>query len=317
MTSPDLHFGAAVPFGEADTVSNARWLENLGFEYFSVGEHYMQGSPPLPTSAALPLLGVAAGATENIRLLSSVILAPFYHPTVLAKLATTLDNASGGRLTLGVGIGGEFTEEFEAAGLNVKQRGSRTNECLDIVRRLWSGDRVTFQGNHFHLNEVALNPTPTQKPHPPIWVAGRRAAAMLRAARYGDGWYPYFYSPERYKDSVEKITQFAQEAGRDISSFQWAFLPYISIYPTVEEAARVAVKAAGAQYRGDFERVVPNYWALGPVEKCVDRLVEYVEAGARHIIFGASCPAEDWARHMETISSEIIPRLRERVIQGT
>lgn len=313
MTSPDLHFGATVPFGEADTVSNARWLEKLGFEYFSVGEHYMQGSPPLPTSAALPLLGVAAGATENIRLLSSVVLAPFYHPTVLAKLATTLDNASRGRLTLGVGIGGEFAEEFKAAGLDVRQRGSRTNECLDVLRRLWSGNSVTFHGRHFQLDDVALNPPPTQNPHPPIWVAGRRDAAMLRAARYGDGWYPYFYSPERYRDSVEKITRFAHEADRDISDFQWGFLSYISIYPTVEEAARVAVRAAGAQYSGDFERIVHNYWALGPAERCIDRLVEYVEAGARHIIFGASCPAEDWNRHMETISSEIIPGLLERV----
>ena len=299
-------------FGEAETVTSARRIEALGYDYFSVGEHYMQGNPPRPTSAALPLLGVAAGATERIRLLSSVVLVPFYHPTVLAKLATTLDNASRGRLTLGVGIGGEFPMEFAAAGLNVRQRGSRTDESLDVLRRLWTGKPVTHAGRHFSMKDVTLSPQPTQKPHPPIWVAGRRDAAMRRAARYGDGWYPYFYSPERYLDSAEKITRFAAESGRELSGFQWAVMPYISIYPTVEEAARVAVQTASGQYLGDFERVVRDYWVLGPVESCIDRLMEYVEAGARHILFGISCPGDDYQRHLETISKEIIPEVRRR-----
>jgi alkanesulfonate monooxygenase SsuD/methylene tetrahydromethanopterin reductase-like flavin-dependent oxidoreductase (luciferase family) len=202
--------------------------------------------------------------------------------------------------------------EFEAAGLNVRQRGSRTDESLDVLRRLWTGMPVTHSGRHFSIEDVTLSPRPTQQPHPPIWVAGRRDAAMRRAARYGDGWYPYFYSPERYRDSVEKITGFAAESGRDLASFQWAVMPYVSIYPTVEEAARVAVRSASGQYQGDFERIVHDYWVLGPVERCIDRLVEYVDAGARHILFSISCPNDDYLRHLETISKEIIPGLRER-----
>jgi probable F420-dependent oxidoreductase len=314
VISPDeLHFGVSMHFDEAGTAANARLIERLGFEYFAVGEHYMQGDPPIPTSAGLPLLGVAAGATEKLRLLSSIVLVPFYHPLVLAKLTATLDNASGGRLTLGVGIGGEFPVEFEAAGLDVKQRGRRTNESLAILRRLWSGERVTYHGRDFQMNNVMLNPPPTQKPHPPIWVAGRRDAAMLRATRHGDGWLPYFYSPDRYRDSVDKISRFAGESGRDLSDFQWAVAAYISVYPTVDEAARVAVAAAGAKYRGDFLRIVHDYWALGPVERCIERLLEYVEAGARYIIFSPSCPDEDFPRHLEAISREIIPGLKERV----
>ncbi len=312
MASTQLYFGAGMHFGEAETVASARQMEALGYDYFSVGEHYMQGNPPLPTSAALPLLGVAAGATERIRLLSSIVLVPFFHPTVLAKLATTLDNASKGRLTLGIGIGGEFPMEFEAAGLNVRQRGSRTDECLEVLRRLWTGKPVTHNGRHFPIEDVTLNPQPTQKPHPPIWVAGRRDAAMRRTARYGDGWYPYFYSPERYRDSVEKITGFAAELGRDLTGFQWAVMPYISIYPTVEEAAKIAVRTVSGQYDGNYERIVHDYWALGPVETCIDRLMEYVDAGARHIVFSISCPDDDYPRHLETISKEIIPGLRER-----
>ncbi len=307
-----MHFGAAMPLGTAETARQARWLEELGYEYISAGEHFMRGDPPGPTQAALPLLAVAAGATERIRLLSSVLLAPFYHPTVLAKLSATLDIASGGRLTLGVGVGGEFPVEFQAAGLDVKQRGRRTNECLQVLRRLWTEEHVSFEGRHFQLKDVTLNPRPTQWPHPPIWVAGRRDGAMLRAARYGDGWLPYFYSPERYRDSVAKITRLAAEEGRDLSHFQWAFFPYISIYPTAEQAAAAAAQALGARYLygGDFMNIVRGYCLLGPVEQCIDRLQEYIDAGARYVIFSISCPKEDRARHVETIAREIIPRFR-------
>ena len=312
MAKPDLHFGAGLTLGAAETNSQARWMEELGYEYLSAGEHFMRGNPPGPTHAALPLLGVAAGATERIRLLSSIILTPFYHPLMLAKFASTLDIASGGRLTLGVGVGGEFPVEFEAAGLNVRQRGSRTNECLEVVRRLWTQDRVSFKGRHYQLEDVTLNPPPVQQPHPPIWVAGRRDAAMRRAARFGDGWLPYFYSPQRYQDSVEKITGLVAEEGRDISRFQWGFFPYISIYPTVEEAARVAAEALGGRYLygGDFLEIVRNYCLLGPVESCIARLQEFIDAGARHIIFSISCPKEDRIRHLETIAKEIILHFR-------
>ena len=127
MGKPDLHFGAALAMDASQVARQARWMEDLGYEYFSAGEHYMRGDPPGPTHASLPLLGVAAGATENIRVLSSVLLVPFYHPVVLARTTATLDIASSGRLTLGVGVGGEFPGEFEATGLKVKQRGRRAN----------------------------------------------------------------------------------------------------------------------------------------------------------------------------------------------
>ena len=87
-------------------------MEELGYEYISSGEHFMRGEPPGPTHATLPVLAVAAGATESLRVLSSIILTPFYQPLVLARMTSTLDAASNGRLTLGVGVGGEFPGEF-------------------------------------------------------------------------------------------------------------------------------------------------------------------------------------------------------------
>jgi probable F420-dependent oxidoreductase len=318
MANPELHFGASMVLGASEVAAEARWLEDLGYEYISAGEHFMRGNPPGVTHAAIPLLAVAAGATERIRVLSSIVLTPFYHPLMLAKLSTTLDIASGGRFTLGVGVGGEFPVEFQAAGLNVRQRGRRTDECLDVVRRLWTQERVSYQGRHFQMEDVSINPRPAQQPHPPVWVAGRRDAAMRRAARYGDGWLPYFYSPERYRSSVDQITQMAREEDRDLSGFQWAFFPYIAIYPTAEEAARVAAQALGGRYLygGDFVNIVENYCLLGPPERCIERLQEFIDAGARHIIFSVACPREERPRHIETIAGEIIPHFRDRQPPG-
>ena len=312
MKESELHFGANLVLEVGETARQARWMEELGYEYFAAGEHFMRGSPPAATHAALPVLGVAAGATESIRLLSSIVLAPFYHPLVLARSTATLDAASNGRLTLGVGVGGEYPVEFEAAGLKVTQRGRRTDECLEVLRSLWTGDPVTFSGRHFNLTEAMINPGPVQRPGPPLWVSGRRDAAMRRAARLGDGWLPYFFDPDRYRDSVSKIKDFAAEEGRELDEFQWAFFPYISIYPTEEEAAEVAARKLGGTYiyGGNFINIVRRYCLLGPPDRCIERLQEYVDAGARHVIFSITCPEEDRERHLETIAKEIIPHFR-------
>ena len=314
MANLDLHFGAGLALGVGETARQARWMENLGYEYFSAGEHFMRGNPPGPTHAALPVLAVAAGATDQMRVLSSIILTPFYHPLVLARTTATLDAASGGRLTLGVGVGGEFPVEFEVAGLRVNQRGRRTDECLEVMRKLWTGEKVTFSGRHFQLTDAMINPAPVQKPNPPVWVSGRRDAAMARAAKFGDGWMPYFYDAPRYRDSVGKIKGFAAEAGRDISGFQWAHFPYIAIYPTELQAAEVAAEQLGGRYLygGEFLDIVRKYCLLGTVENCIDQLQEYIAAGARHIIFSISCPSEDRERHLETIAKELIPHFRNK-----
>ena len=128
MSTPDLHFGAVLSLGLEETTAESKWLEGLGYSFLGTGEHFMRTNPPGPSSAALPVLATAAGSTKSIKLVSSVLLAPFYHPTVLGKMALTLDIVSGGRLVLGVGIGGEFPEEFSAANVPIKHRGTRT--CL-------------------------------------------------------------------------------------------------------------------------------------------------------------------------------------------
>ena len=310
----ELHFGGSLPGDLASTASWAHKLEEAGLEYVSAGEHIMRGNPPQATGLSLQTLSVAAGATSRIRLVTGIVLTPLYHPVMLAKLAGTLDVASGGRLTLGIGIGGEFPVEFDALGVPVKERGARTNESLQVIRRLWTEQKVRHQGRFYQFDDVTLSPPPTQQPHPPIWVSGRREAAMRRAARLGDGWFPYFYSPPQYRDSVARIGGFAAEAGRDMADFQWGHLAFISIADTVEQAAETSAARLGGRY-GSHEQmmsVVGSYCVLGPVQTCIERLAEYIEAGARHIIFSWHTRAGDIDRQIALTTQQIIPALRAR-----
>ncbi len=310
----ELHFGGSLPRGIDAAAAGARELEEAGLEYAATGEHFMRGNPPLPTGTALPVLGVAAGATSRIRLLSSIVLAPLYHPVMLAKLAATLDVASGGRLTLGIGIGGEFPVEFQALSVPVKERGPRTDEALPLVKRLWTEQHVRHSGRFYRLDDVTLSPRPTQRPHPPIWVSGRREGAMRRAAHVGDGWFPYFYSPAQYRESVARITALAAETGRDLTGFQWGHFAFISIADTTEDAARIAAERLGSRYssRAEMLSIVGSYCILGPAPECIGRIAEYVEAGARHLVFGWYGEPDDIARQIAITTREIIPAVRER-----
>tara|TARA_Y100001970_G_scaffold14040_1_gene15885 strand:- start:17729 stop:18682 length:954 start_codon:yes stop_codon:yes gene_type:complete len=309
-----VEFGMSLSGGPEDIIQEAKRVENLGFEYLSGGEHFMRGSPPSSTNSILTALSVAAGATEKIRLLSAILLLPFYNPLLLAKFTTTLDIASKGRLTLGIGVGGEFPVEFEAAGINVKHRGSLSNEILEILRNLWTKESTTFNGKHFDLNNVSINPLPSQKPHPPIWVAGRRTPAMKRAVKYGTGWFPYYYSPEMYASSVKEIQKIAKQKHIDINDFEWGFMPFISIHDNYEEATKIAAEALGGRYLydGDFANIVKKYCILGSTSQCIERIQQYIDAGAKKIIFNISSSSgvKDKIIQSEIIAKEIIPEIK-------
>ncbi|MEL6986182.1 MAG: LLM class flavin-dependent oxidoreductase, partial [Actinomycetota bacterium] len=148
-----------------NTVTAARQAEELGFDYLSTGEHLMFHGP-VPNG--LISLAAAAGATERIKLFSSITLVPLYPPALLAKQVAMLDVVSQGRFTLGVGVGGEFPKEFDAVGVPVTERGARTNEALEVIDRLLTERDVSFDGRFTTLDEVSLSPKQIQQPRPKI-----------------------------------------------------------------------------------------------------------------------------------------------------
>ena len=300
-----IEFGAALP--EIKGIPEfAQRAESLGYDYLGSGEHMMFHGP---VSNSLISLSVAAGATTKIKLMSTVVLLPLYTPIAVAKMTSVLDVASDGRYHLGVGIGGEFPKEFEACGVPVNQRGSRTNEALEVIKKLWTEKNVSFDGRYTKFSGVTLAPAPVQKPHPPIWVAGRKEPAMRRAATYADGWIPYMYTPEMLHESLEKINQFGKEAGRDMSKFRPGLFIFASVYPDRDEAREQAAKALGGTYAQDFSKIAGRYTLSGTPDDCRKRLKEYVDAGARTVLISWACRQADIEQNMR-LAEEIAPAFR-------
>lgn len=300
-----IEFGTALR-APRDIARAARRIESLGFDVVGCGEHVMFHGE---SANGFISLSVAAGATERIRLMSTITLVPLYPAALLAKLGAALDVASNGRFMLGVGVGGEFPPEFVACGVPIEQRGARTNEALELLHRVWGGAGVDFEGRFNRLERFSLAPLPVQKPRPPIWISGRKEAAMKRAARYGDGWLPYMYTPERLHASIASIRQFADRYERDLSGFR----PGIYIFTAIHEDGPAAVKMAsdrlGRQYAQDFTQLVGKYALAGTPDQVRARLREYLDAGAEFVFLSSACPDDYMDQNIEQIAG-LLPEFR-------
>jgi alkanesulfonate monooxygenase SsuD/methylene tetrahydromethanopterin reductase-like flavin-dependent oxidoreductase (luciferase family) len=151
-----IKFGISVA-GSESVISFAREAEALGYDYITAGDHVTFRGREMPS--VIPQRAIAAGATERIRLMSTILLLPLYNPVIVAKQTSVLDVGCGGRFELGIGIGAESPKEFEACGIPLQQRGSRANESLGIIRRLWTED-VSAKGRHNNFTNVTLLPKP-------------------------------------------------------------------------------------------------------------------------------------------------------------
>ena len=206
--------------------------DTAGFATFWSGEHVVMvdesasrypysddGRIAVPAAADWidPLIGLsfAAAATSTIRIATGVLLLPEHNPVLVAKQAATLDALSGGRLTLGVGVGWS-REEFDALGVPFERRGARTKEYLEAIRTLWRDDVASFDGEFVHFDAVRVNPKPVRDRRIPIVVGGNSDAALRRVATWGDGWYGFnLPDVDAVADRVGFLRSLCAEHGRD------------------------------------------------------------------------------------------------------
>jgi probable F420-dependent oxidoreductase len=302
--------------GYFDVAEFARRAEALGFDRITTGEHLMDGNPPRPTLLGIPTMAAAAGATKTLRVMTGIVIAPLYNPVLLAKLVGTLDLVSNGRVDFGIGISGQRGTqiEFDAVQVSVRTRGRRTNEMLEVMKRLWTEEHVTHHGRFFDFEDVTLLPKPVQQPHPPIWVSGRSDAAMQRAALLGDGWYPYLFTVRRLQRTNEAIRQIAGEAGRDLTGFHWGLNQPTSISEDGSIAMAQAVANVGQRYvtpDRSAEDLAQALCIAGTPEDCVVGIQERVEAGVRDFNFSFLSPDADGVfQQMEMFSRKVLPHFR-------
>jgi len=191
------------------------WGENNGFDDVWLSEHHFIEDGYLPS--ILPIAAAVAARTKRIRIVSGVLLVPFHNPVRLAEDIATVGVISGGRFELGAGVGFK-REEFEGFGVPFKERGARTNQSLDIIRRALSGETVTFKSEFFDFQNVRVAPEPIQKPHPPIWLGGFTPAALRRVARFGDG----FTVPGANRDVYDRYVAELQKENRPTDDIRFA-----------------------------------------------------------------------------------------------
>jgi probable F420-dependent oxidoreductase len=185
---PDLVTAAGI--SRVATTAERAGFDGIGFtDHPAPSQRWLDGGGH---DALDPFVAMAfaAAATERIRLIPNVVVLPYRNPFVVAKAGATLDLLSGGRFTLAVGAG-YLKSEFAALGVDHAERNELFDEALDVLKAIWTGDDVTFEGRHFSARGVTAHPRPMSEPHPPIWIGGNSAQARQRVADRGDGWAPF------------------------------------------------------------------------------------------------------------------------------
>jgi probable F420-dependent oxidoreductase len=217
--------------------------ERLGFASLWTPEHvvlldqyaskypYSAGDFPVPTDTPIgdpfTTLAFAAACTKTIRLATGICLVPEHNPLVLAKTVATVDRLSNGRLTLGVGIGW-LEEEFTAIGVPWERRAQRTREYVEVMRRLWSDDRTSHDGEFVKFDGVRSFPKPANGKSVPVWFGGESGPALRRVAEYGDGWIGFNLTADRAAPKINRIEELLKANGRKRSDVQLAVSPYMN-----------------------------------------------------------------------------------------
>ena len=248
--------------------------------------------PDRPFFEPLTCLAFLACCTEKIQLGMSVMVMPYRHPLYWAKIATTVDHLSTGRLIMGVGVGW-MEEEFAALGVPFKERGKVSDEQLTLLNRLWTDEHVAFHGNHYQFDAIAFSPKPFQKPRIPIWVGGEGSLAQRRAGAYGDAWFPYFVriTPRELGRRFENVKSYAREVGRNADQLTFACcLP-------------IELTSSDVPQEEDYLKGSPRQVA--------DALQRFRNIGVAHI--GLQFMIPHWPERQEQIerfAKEVLPALR-------
>jgi probable F420-dependent oxidoreductase len=273
--------------------------EALGFHSAWTQEQVIGTMPHLGPIEAMTY---AAACTERLRIGCAVFVTPLHSPLHLAKSISTVDQLSGGRVEVGVGIGGP-ARMFSAFGVDPGSLVARFNEGLRLMKACWTEPRITFEGRFWQLEDAAMEPKPVQKPYPPMWFGGSHPNALRRAVRDGDGFFGAgSTTTERFAEQVQIVREALDEQGRDPAGFGIAKRVYIAVDDDATRAARNVSAALDRLYgRTGLAPVAVS----GPPEACVRGLREVADAGAEMILL---TPLFDEAEQMERLAAEVIPQ---------
>jgi len=318
-----------IPFNKPKELPElVKIAEDLGFDSVLPNDHftvqkYVEAKWHKTPNYYEPLITLAAGSaiTRKIQLITGIIVLPYRDPLLLAKQAATLDQISGGRFILGVGLGA-YREEFVGVHPQWKDmsRAELMEESLTCLRKIFTEDTSTFKGKFFQFENVKVNPKPLQKPFP-IWLGGNSEKEMERTARYGNGWLPACLSPQAIKDRMVRLKSYFEREGRKFEGIEIAPQLFSSIGKNKQEAMDKlknsglydhVVSLKSSTLKNDNIQNLEDFNLIGDGDDIIAKVKEYEAAGVTHIT-GLSFPVKDTKdliKQMEIFSKQVITRYK-------
>jgi probable F420-dependent oxidoreductase len=276
-----VRYGLRIPaVHPADPAAIRRFVtraEELNFESIWVGDHVFYS---VDVIQPLHLLTWVAALTSRVRLGTAVMLSAYLNPVLLAKAAASIDCLSGGRLILGMSLGGTAAE-YGSIGVPVNQRLGRLLESVEIMRRLWREDGVNFQGRYQTVTDGTINPKPVQPGGVPIYLGGIREPMLRRIARVGDGWIGSAGPIPAFLAGVETILGAAAERQRDPATLSFAKLQGVSVAPATAQAREQGERHWKAYYGANFN--IDAATIFGTPEECARQLAVFASAACNEV----------------------------------
>jgi probable F420-dependent oxidoreductase len=320
-----------IPFAApADVVRVAVEAERLGYHAVMGNDHlttqaYVRKRWPDPPNFFEPLITYAycASSTKTIRFMTGVIVLPMRHPVVLAKQVATLDQFTGGRVVLGVGVGA-YREEYEATQPRLKEvsRAELVEEGIVAMRLLFTERRATYNGRHYQFEDVEMYPKPVQSPLP-IFSAGNAEGSIRRAAELCEGWLPAAMGPERIRQGRDRLHMYAEAAGRDPAAVEIAPQLVVCVGRTAEAAERDFKKSQVYEHLLSLQQStlkgfdIDSYVSMnliGSVDQVGELIEGYRDAGASHLsgLLFVSNSVDEYIEQMALFAETVMPRFTDR-----
>lgn len=261
--------------------------ERVGFHAVWVTDHLLPIDRPRQESylECWTTLTALAEATTTVRLGPMVLCNLYRYPQILAKMASTLDVISHGRLEFGLGAGW-FKPEADAFGVPFPKASLRIemlNEALEVLKRMWSEDKPVFKGEYYSINEALCNPKPVQKPHPPIWIGTQTGGPLIyqTVGRYADAWAVgawYLPTVDEYKQMIEQVRIYCSKAGRDVEALEKGLGVVCIVAENRAKLQEKIMRYSPPKISTEKLETTPKQ-VLGTPDECVEILEKYVDVG--------------------------------------
>jgi len=264
----------------------AREAEQLGYDSVWISDHFVSPRGHPYGLEAWTVLSALASSTHKIRLGTYVLCNQFRHPSLLAKMTSTLDNISNGRLELGIGAGW-LRDEHVSFGFQWNKhsvRVERLRETVEVIKKLWTENHVSYDGKYFHLKDATLEPKPFQKPHPSVWIGGNSNAIIRVVGELGDGWIPVLPTPKQLANGLLQIRNVMKHFERDPKKLQVAYGGSGCALIAVD--TDLVKKLAEPLIRSIGKSIKESTCLIGTPEQCIKKIEQYKKAGAQKIVAG-------------------------------